>query len=82
MTDSLRTSLSEPLKVKYRKVKTVPVAIKAAVYGGCRNPDATIQFHRDVQVYGLYEALLYVESYEKDGYYHPGTALAAGKLLK
>jgi len=82
MTDTLRSLLPEPLKAKYRKVKTVPAAVKAAVYKGCLDPAVTVQFQRDVLVYGLYEALLFVEGYEGDGAYVKGTAQAAGKLLK
>jgi hypothetical protein len=85
MTDTLRTILSEPLKAKYRKVKTVPAQVKAAVYGGANPahcPSITVQFQSDVNVYGLYEALLFVEGYEADGCFAKGTAVAAGKLLK
>jgi hypothetical protein len=85
MTDTLRSILPETLKAKYRKVKTVPSAVKALVYGGANPaqcPNVTIQFNRDVMIFGLYEALLFVEDYESDGFYNKGTALAAAKLLK
>jgi len=34
---------------------------------------AYIQFDKDVKLYGLYEALLYAESYEKQGHFVEGT---------
>jgi hypothetical protein len=79
---SIRTTIPEAVKVKYRKVKIVPVKVKAAVYGGCKDPGATIQFHQDVQTYGLYEALLYVENMEEQGLFAKGTAQQAALTLK
>ncbi len=81
---SISATLPETIKAKYRKVKTVPGAVKAVVYGGAADPAGCIQFQRDVQTYNLYEALLYVENYEQDGYgyFAKGTAEAAAKLLK
>lgn len=38
---------------------------------------AYIQFGRDLQTYGLWEALLYVEQYEQQGEYKEGTAQKA-----
>jgi hypothetical protein len=79
---SIRETLSNDLKVKYRKVKTVPAAIKAAIYAGCTDPGAAMQFQSDVTTYNLFEALLYVEGYEKDGFFAAGTAAKAAGLLK
>jgi hypothetical protein len=85
MSNNIKSFLSEPLKAKYRKVKALPGAVKAAIYAGAspaHSPAITVQFNRDVAVYGLYEALLFVEGYEADGFFAAGTALAAAKLLK
>lgn len=62
-------------KRQLRKIKTVSSAVKAIVYGG--NKDGmpmSVQFNRDVVLYGMYEALLYVEGYEAEGKYEAGTA--------
>lgn len=62
-------------KARLRKQKTVPVSVKAAVYGGNKaGPMMAAQFYRDVTLYNLYEALLYVENYERTGEYVQGTA--------
>jgi hypothetical protein len=57
--------------------KKLPDCIKAEVYKGCKDPGASIQFNRDVSVYNVFEALLYVEGYESQGFYTVGTAKAA-----
>jgi len=72
-------------KMKLRKVKTLPGKVKAVVYGGvlpAGGPAVAIQFSRDIAVYGLWEALLYVQNYERDGFYAPGTAQAAVDTYK
>lgn len=62
---------------RIRKPQDLPDSVKAAVYGGNLNgvPAAT-QFNKDLVLYGLWEALLYVQSYEAKeySYYKPGTA--------
>ena len=59
-----------------RKIRNVSSAVKAVVYGGClAGPMMASQFNNDVRVYGLYEALLYVERYEEEGKYEKGTAM-------
>lgn len=76
----LRTFATEPEKVKLRKMRTLPSAMKAVIYAGAQSshsPAVTMQLGQDLQTYGLWEALLYVESYERDGMYKPGTAIAA-----
>ncbi len=74
---SIRQTTPESIKNVLRKMKTVPIGIKAKIYGGCKDPGATIQFNSDVAVYSIWEAILYVESYESQGFYAPGTAKAA-----
>ena len=80
-TASVRSITPDEIKVKLRKMKTVPGKVKAAIYGGCKDPGAAMQFNSDVTVYGMFEALLYVEGYEKDGMFAPGTAVAAIKTF-
>lgn len=79
---SLRESTPEAVKSKLRKTKSIPPAVKAAVYAGCLQQGAAMQFNRDVMVYNLWEALLYVEGYEDDGYFTHGTAAKAIALCK
>lgn len=73
----IRTSTPNHIKVKMRKVKTLPACIKAELLKGCKDQFAYVQFHQDLANYGLWEAMLYVEGYEKDGKYAEGTAHAA-----
>jgi len=73
----LRTSTPNPLKNKFRKMKRVPSLIKAVILKGCKSQGAYIQFQSDVSLYNLWEALLYVEGYESDGYFTEGTAFDA-----
>ncbi len=77
-------NLVNPEEKKFlRKIRKVPEAVKAAIYGGNLGAaDMAMQFHDDVRVYGLYEALLYVERYEQQGKYKPGTAVAALNAAK
>lgn len=64
-------------KAKLRKVKILSSKVKAVIYGGnTGGPAMTVQFNSDLGVYGLWEALLYVEGYEGEGY-KPGTAQKA-----
>jgi hypothetical protein len=78
----LRTDTPDAVKIKLRKLKAVPAKIKAAVYAGCKDPGASMQFASDVATYNVWEALLYVESYEKDGFFATGTAAAAIATVK
>lgn len=65
-------------KAKLKKLKEVPEVVKVAVYDGCSNPGGSVQFHRDVILYGLYEAILYIAEYEEEGkYFTEGTASKA-----
>jgi len=80
-TASVRSITPEEVKVKLRKMKTVPGKVKAAIYGGCKDPGAAMQFNSDVQMYNLWEAILYCEGYEKDNMFAPGTAVAAIKTF-
>lgn len=72
----IRKLASDELKQILRKTKTLPANIKTIVYQGCKDPRASIQFNEDIRLYGLWEALLYVENYEQDGSasYVEGTA--------
>lgn len=75
---SIRVTTSEETKKRLRKIKTLPLAVKAIVYGGnLRGPAMAVQFNSDVRVYNLWEAILYVEGYEESGDYKPGTASLA-----
>lgn len=69
----ITASTPNHVKAKMRKVKTIPACIKATLLKGCVNQGAYMQFHQDVGVYNLWEALLYAESYEANGDYANGT---------
>jgi hypothetical protein len=57
-----------------RKIRTLPRAIKAVLYPGNKaGPAMSSQLNTDIQLYGLWEALLYVASYEERGQYVAGT---------
>lgn len=80
---NIATIATEAQKAKLRKVKTMPSLVKASLYNDAIKahcPAITMQLGSDLQTYGLWEALLYVESYEADGYYHEGAAERALKL--
>ena len=51
------------------------------IYSGCISQGADVQFIQDVRIYGLYEALLFAEGYEDEGYFAKGTAAKAAGLL-
>ena len=51
--------------------------VRHTLVKGCIDREAYMQFPYDVRVYGLWEALLYAESYETEGKYAPGTAQKA-----
>jgi hypothetical protein len=71
---NITTSTPNHIKVKMRKVKTIPACIKAELLKGCINQGAYMQFHQDVRMYGLWEALLYAEGYEcPNGDFKEGT---------
>lgn len=66
--------LDDKTKNKLRKIKELPLTIKAIAYGGNKGgPAMAVQFNRDIKVYNLYEALLYLEQYEDQTYYVVGT---------
>lgn len=75
----IRKSTTPEQKDKLRKIKTLPSKIKAVVYKGSINGHngSLAQLHSDIQLYNLWEALLYIEGYESDGYYQVGTAKLA-----
>lgn len=71
----MKVFVSPEQKKILRKIKVVSSGVKAIVYGGnLAGLAATIQFNSDVRLYGMYEALLYVEGYEEQGMYQKGTA--------
>lgn len=73
MQDLIRY-LPDEIKDKLRKIKELPLSIKAIAYGGNKGgPAMAVQLNRDVKVYNLYEALLYLEQYEDQTYYTVGT---------
>jgi len=75
---AIRSTTSEDIKAKLRKMKTLPGTVKAALLKGCQNQMVYVQFHQDLATYGLWESLLYVEGYEQEtGGYAVGTAQAA-----
>lgn len=75
---SIRKTAEPAVVAELRRIKTLPLSVKAIVYGGnLGGPDAAVQFNRDLRLYGLWEALLYVEGYEEDGVYTKGTAQSA-----
>ncbi len=59
-----RNELDFNTRQELRKLKVCPAIIKNIVYTGCKNPQGTIQFGSDLQVYNVWEALLYVQGYE------------------
>lgn len=66
--------LADETKKKLRKIKELPLSIKAIAYGGNKGgPAMAVQFNRDIKVYNLYEALLYLEQYEESQDYVEGT---------
>lgn len=86
MANKLKTIATEEQKKTLRKIKAPSCQVNASylstagliVHGGCQgNMMAYRQFFKDIFTYGLWEALLYVESYEHRGYYKPGTAMEA-----
>lgn len=73
----IRVSTPKHIQDKMRKIKKIPACIKDEMLKGCKNQGAYMQFHQDVTVYGLWEALLYAEGYEGKGDYTSGTVHAA-----
>lgn len=81
----IRKTTPEELKAKLRKERklsgNVYTKAKYIVYGGANGKapmGACSQFNTDVELYGMWEALLYVEKYEEEGYFEAGTA---GKVI-
>ena len=73
---SIRITTPKHLIVKLRKLKVVPVSIKAEVYKGCKEMEGAVQFNSDVNVFNLWEALLYLEGMEPNAFAE-GTATKA-----
>jgi len=69
-----------PSRVQFlRKLRTPNDSTKAIVRAGVIKDgiQLAVQFSNDCRVYNVWEALLYVEGYEADGYYVKGTAIKA-----
>jgi hypothetical protein len=69
----IRSIVTNHQKQALRRVKTLTDRVKVAIYQGCLSLIAANQFQYDLRVYGLWEALLYVENGEPT-YYSLGTA--------
>lgn len=71
----IKEIVTDEQRKQLRKIKTPPSDTKNLVYVGClAGPMMASQFNEDCRVYGLWEALLYVEGYEAQGQYKAGTA--------
>lgn len=81
---TIRTSTPESTIKRLRKLRALPSAAKASLYAdNLCGIAVAVQLANDVHVYGVWEALLYVENYEADGYYKPGAAKRAmASLIK
>lgn len=72
--------VTDKQKKALRKTKMVSRVTDEARYvlsGGCLEQGAYMQFGADVNLYGLWEALLYAETYEDKGAYKKGTVKEA-----
>jgi len=69
----IRAIVTNHQKQCLRRIKTLTDRVKVRVYQGCQSPLAANQFHYDLQVYGLWEAILYIQNGEPK-YYKNGTA--------
>jgi hypothetical protein len=70
LQEYVRTNLRD-YRAPLRKVRELPTELKPALYAA--GVDLAGQLNADVQLYGLYEALLYVAEYENRGRYPEGT---------
>ena len=75
-------NITDETKKKLRKLRVVSGKLKAVIYRGANNPGVNMQFYNDVNLYGVYEALLYVREYERIGDYKEGTAQEAVDLFQ
>jgi len=81
-TDKVAASLRalgdkyQSIRTKLRNVRMVLHKVSHIVAEGCiKDKQAlAIQFSKDCHIYGIWEALLYVEGYEGQGFYKYGTA--------
>jgi hypothetical protein len=69
--------IADNYKRQLRKVKGIAGGLqdiaRNTLVKGCIEQGAYIQFGEDMQVYNLYEALLYAEGYELRGMYRAGS---------
>lgn len=79
-------AVTEEQKVKWRKVRGLAGPLQDTarniLVNGCIDQGAYIQFGRDLVLYNLWEALLYAQSYEKQGMYAEGTVQKVLDALK
>lgn len=76
--------LPEEIKNKLRKIKTKTVLarnIRRIAMIGVINEAALDQFDTDLRLYNLYEAILYVESYQIQGFYNENTTECICKYI-
>jgi hypothetical protein len=79
-TPHLREMATEQEKARLRKSRVLSSKAKVSLYKDAdpgRCPGITIQLGEDVRVYGVWEALLFVEEYEETRHYAPGAAMRA-----
>ena len=69
----IRAIVTNHQKQALRRIKKLTDRVKVVLYNGCLNPMAANQFHYDLRVYGLWEAIIYIENGEPM-YYKCGTA--------
>lgn len=81
---SISKTLTPSEKKRLRRIKTQAFEEKPAgrnyLSHNCNSAPYMIQFWRDLRTYGLYEALLYMETYEDAGHFNKGTAAEVASL--
>lgn len=91
LPETLRSIATEEERTYLRGKRPLPSIMKSTIYSRVmagHAPLITMQLGQDVYVYGVWEALLYVESYERTApenggpAYLPGTAVAALKAWR
>lgn len=73
---SIQTLLLPQDKNRLRRIKTAtfPDTAKNILCANTISMTHQLQFWKDLDLFGAYDALLYLESYEKDGHFVKGTA--------
>jgi len=72
------TATPEQKKIlrKHRTLQEID-EVRYVLINGCLDQTAYIQWSRDLAIYGLWESLLYIKTYEDQGMYASGTAQKA-----